>query len=206
MARGFSDNQGPVEVTLGKYTPPAGAIDVSPGAPMGPHPTLTVGSTGPAVVQWQNIVAQNPDGKFGPKTRAATIKWQSDHGLVADGMVGPKTWSAAMARPVAAPNDPVVSQVLQQAGQAQDAVQRAAQATQQIAQAVQQQQQAKAVAATPPVTATLPVATAPSLFAAHPQILRYSASVLAGGVGFLINPIVGGVAAIGTFFFPKWRT
>lgn len=68
-------------------------------------PQLKLGSTGPAVVKWQQIIRVAADGKFGPQTQAATKAWQASRGLVADGIVGPKTWAAAMT-PAAAPSTP----------------------------------------------------------------------------------------------------
>lgn len=45
------------------------------------------------VVKWvQSIVGANPDGVYGPKTKALVQKWQRSKGLVADGIVGPKTY------------------------------------------------------------------------------------------------------------------
>tara|TARA_Y100001963_G_C6761340_1_gene439635 strand:+ start:151 stop:978 length:828 start_codon:yes stop_codon:yes gene_type:complete len=35
-----------------------------------------------------------PDGIFGPKSRATFRKWQKQNNLIADGIVGPKTWSS----------------------------------------------------------------------------------------------------------------
>jgi hypothetical protein len=64
-------------------------------------PQLSLGSTGPAVVKWQQIIKASPDGKFGPQTKQLTIAWQKSRGLVADGIVGPKTWAAAMTSPAA---------------------------------------------------------------------------------------------------------
>jgi len=68
-------------------------------------PMLKVGSTGPAVIKWQQIVGVKADGIFGPNTQAATKAWQASRGLVADGIVGPKTWAAAMT-PAAGPPPP----------------------------------------------------------------------------------------------------
>lgn len=60
-------------------------------------PTIRLGSTGPAVIAWQNYLGVTADGKFGPATEAATKKVQAQFGLTADGVVGPKTWALATA-------------------------------------------------------------------------------------------------------------
>ena len=69
-------------------------------------PTLSLGSTGPAVVGWQNQLnrwlkltapAQTPltaDGTFGASTRIATEQLQTAQGLAADGVVGASTRQA----------------------------------------------------------------------------------------------------------------
>jgi len=60
------------------------------------YPTIQLGSTGPDVVRWQNILGLTPaDGVFGPATDAATKKWQTNHGIAPDGVVGPQTWKVA---------------------------------------------------------------------------------------------------------------
>lgn len=60
------------------------------------HPTLKKGSTGEAVKEWQGIIGEKADGKFGPGTEAKTKKYQADHALKADGVVGPQTWAVAL--------------------------------------------------------------------------------------------------------------
>lgn len=81
--------------------PPAGLVALglglgTPPAPTSGYPTLQLGSTGPDVVRWQQIVGVSPaDGEFGPITKAATMKWQTNHGIAPDGVVGPMTWKAA---------------------------------------------------------------------------------------------------------------
>jgi len=60
-------------------------------------PILKQGSTGPFVVQWQNILKTTADGKFGPQTASLTRVFQSQKGLAADGIVGPNTWKAGLA-------------------------------------------------------------------------------------------------------------
>lgn len=69
--------------------------------------TIRVGSTGPDVVKWQQIIGTDADGKFGPNTQAKTIEWQTQHKLVADGIVGPATWQAALGDPAA----PIISDI-----------------------------------------------------------------------------------------------
>lgn len=57
--------------------------------------TLRLGSSGPDVVKWQNVVGVPADGKFGAGTSSATKTWQAARGLSPDGIVGPKTWAAS---------------------------------------------------------------------------------------------------------------
>jgi len=69
------------------------------GGGSGGQPTLSEGSSGPAVVTLQNDLDQlgynlSQDGQFGPLTRAAVVNFQQNHGLVPDGVVGPLTWAA----------------------------------------------------------------------------------------------------------------
>jgi len=68
----------------------------------GIKPTIRQGSTGPYVVEWQNILSVTPDGKFGPATHTATVAWQRGRGLSADGIVGPATWARAQSESAAA--------------------------------------------------------------------------------------------------------
>lgn len=56
--------------------------------------TIRRGSVGPAVAEWQRVLAISDDGVFGPATERATKAWQAEHELAADGVVGPKTWIA----------------------------------------------------------------------------------------------------------------
>ncbi len=77
----------------------AGAIDPTA------LPILKQGSTGPFVVQWQNILKTTADGKFGPQTASLTKTFQALKGLSADGIVGPNTWKAGLAS-IAAPTTP----------------------------------------------------------------------------------------------------
>lgn len=55
--------------------------------------TLTVGSTGPFVVEIQKILGITADGQFGPGTQAAVKNFQTRNGLTVDGIVGPKTYA-----------------------------------------------------------------------------------------------------------------
>lgn len=57
------------------------------------HPTLRQGSSGSAVRELQQKLGLNPDGQFGPATKAAVMAKQQSAGLVADGVVGPQTWA-----------------------------------------------------------------------------------------------------------------
>jgi hypothetical protein len=64
-----------------------------------PDDLLTLGDRGPDVKQLQSRLNQlgamvNPDGDFGPATRAAVIAFQASKGLTANGVVGPQTRSA----------------------------------------------------------------------------------------------------------------
>ena len=67
-------------------------------------PLLHLGSTGPAIQNWQrflNDVMQERlsiDGAFGPKTDRATRMWQLANALQVDGVVGPRSRVAAMRR------------------------------------------------------------------------------------------------------------
>jgi lysozyme len=68
-----------------------------------PWPTISWGSTGPAVKQAQCYLNDSlkpwlhtplvVDGQFGPKTDAAVRTFQGCAGIGVDGIVGPVTWS-----------------------------------------------------------------------------------------------------------------
>lgn len=65
----------------------------------GDRPTISYGSSGPAVKQAQcelNGVINAGlaiDGTFGTATESTTKKFQAKYGLVKDGIIGPKTWA-----------------------------------------------------------------------------------------------------------------
>lgn len=65
--------------------------------------TIKLGSVGPDVTRWQNIIHVAADGNFGPNTEKATRAWQTSHKLVADGVVGPASWSVALGTNVPTP-------------------------------------------------------------------------------------------------------
>ncbi|MGC4116077.1 MAG: peptidoglycan-binding protein [Myxococcales bacterium] len=71
-----------------------------PPASTGSNPTLSQGSSGPAVRDLQRKLASagySPgpdDGQFGAQTRSALMRFQRANGLTADGVCGPKTWGA----------------------------------------------------------------------------------------------------------------
>lgn len=48
----------------------------------------------PAIERIQKKIGVNPDGIYGPKTKAAVAKAQKSHKITADGEVGPTTWKA----------------------------------------------------------------------------------------------------------------
>jgi peptidoglycan hydrolase-like protein with peptidoglycan-binding domain len=70
-----------------------------PSGPTGvPQPTLQRGSSGPQVVQLQQLCTANKwgdpgnaDGHFGPRTQAAVKAMQTAIGTTADGVYGPHT-------------------------------------------------------------------------------------------------------------------
>ena len=59
-------------------------------------PIIKYGSTGKAVKVWQMILGVDPDGEFGPVTRAATIQLQKAEKLEQDAEVGSDTWAAGL--------------------------------------------------------------------------------------------------------------
>lgn len=58
-----------------------------------PHPLLSIGSTGPAVVRVQQFLHIADDGIFGQQTYGAVKAYQASVGLDPDGVVGPLTWA-----------------------------------------------------------------------------------------------------------------
>ncbi len=68
--------------------------------------TLRAGSRGAEVQCLQTIVGINPDGAFGPLTKARVIAWQANNGLVADGVFGPMSravWMGYVFNPITYP-------------------------------------------------------------------------------------------------------
>ena len=59
-------------------------------------PIIKYGSTGRVVKVWQMILGVDPDGEFGPVTRAATIQFQKSNKLEQDAEVGSDTWGAGL--------------------------------------------------------------------------------------------------------------
>lgn len=75
-----------------------GMIQYATSSPAAPHPTLQLGSSGTAVVEFQRKMNKASgtslalDGKYGPRCVEACKNFQRFFGLVADGVCGPKTW------------------------------------------------------------------------------------------------------------------
>lgn len=59
------------------------------------RPTISHGSRGIDVADWQGLIGSTIDGVFGPGTVRITKEWQKAHDLTADGVVGPETWRMA---------------------------------------------------------------------------------------------------------------
>lgn len=65
--------------------------------------TIRMGSGGSTVIQWQNLIGEEPaDGVFDRSTENLTKDWQKKHDLTADGIVGPQTWAKALGTPAPA--------------------------------------------------------------------------------------------------------
>lgn len=78
-------------------TPVGGSVPVA--SPVAPAlPTVQQGSVGAPVIQLQQALGIEADGKFGPQTLASVKAYQLSHGLKVDGIVGPQTW-ASLNRP-----------------------------------------------------------------------------------------------------------
>lgn len=61
----------------------------------GPPRTLRLGMDGDDVAEMQRVVGANDDGLFGPETLRAVKAWQEAHGLEPDGIWGPKSRAVA---------------------------------------------------------------------------------------------------------------
>jgi peptidoglycan hydrolase-like protein with peptidoglycan-binding domain len=79
------------------------------------HPTLSMGSRGPAVTEMQQDLAKagfSPgpyDGVFGQQSKNALLAFQRAHGLSADGVCGPNSWGALTSSFQPTPVTPPVS-------------------------------------------------------------------------------------------------
>ncbi|MFF0163747.1 peptidoglycan-binding protein [Streptomyces sp. NPDC005263] len=77
---------------------PVGAAAASACPYSGPHPTLSYGSTGPAVkhaqclINYYGVWVIAEDGIFGDDTYNAVLWAQRACGSTPDGIIGPKTW------------------------------------------------------------------------------------------------------------------
>lgn len=60
-------------------------------------PTIKLGSSGPAVLDLQNLLGVGASGEFGPETEQAVRAFQDSRNLLADGIVGSHTWGALFA-------------------------------------------------------------------------------------------------------------
>jgi len=72
-------------------------IAITGGIAISEHPPLTIGSTGPEVALWQQIVKVKADGIFGPKSSEGTKKWQTVMLIPITGSVGATDWRVAFA-------------------------------------------------------------------------------------------------------------
>ncbi|MCA9262458.1 MAG: peptidoglycan-binding protein, partial [Planctomycetales bacterium] len=83
----------------GSSSPAASGGSSGPSSTASNHPTLRLGSQGPAVKHLQQLLIGDgatlmADGFFGNKTASAVRAFQASHGLAADAVVGPETWAA----------------------------------------------------------------------------------------------------------------
>jgi peptidoglycan hydrolase-like protein with peptidoglycan-binding domain len=75
--------------------------------------TISLGASGPAVTELQQLLARanfSPgaiDGQFGGGTQSAVVGYQVSRGLTPDGVVGPATWQALTSGAPAVNNGPV---------------------------------------------------------------------------------------------------
>lgn len=68
------------------------------------QPLLKLGSTGPAVKEWQTLLTAagyftDITGTFDAATEAHTKQWQKDKGIGVDGKVGPESWATMTGAP-----------------------------------------------------------------------------------------------------------
>jgi hypothetical protein len=64
------------------------------GADLTSRDTIRLGSTGPSVAAWQQVLGLPQTGVFDSALQAATKSYQQSHGLTADGIVGTNTWGS----------------------------------------------------------------------------------------------------------------
>jgi peptidoglycan hydrolase-like protein with peptidoglycan-binding domain len=72
-------------------------IAITGGIAISEHPALMIGSKGPDVALWQQIVHVKVDGVFGPRTSSATSEWQTASGIECTGSVSDADWRQAFA-------------------------------------------------------------------------------------------------------------
>jgi hypothetical protein len=81
-----------------KPWPALGHVAISTtGKPAAFPPKIKLGSTGPAVVDLQNLLGMEPTGVFGTDTDQAVRAFQASRNLEIDGIVGTHTWGALIA-------------------------------------------------------------------------------------------------------------
>lgn len=85
------------EMKNGFVQPPNASKEPHAGGPdTSPTPTIKLGSKGPAVAKWTNLIRIAQTTTFNDHTHLKTVEWQKNHGLTPDGVVGPKTWTMAL--------------------------------------------------------------------------------------------------------------